>query len=92
MKTDNLTIWRNVPVNIKTKGRHITKLSHSLNPKKVKGGYYTDYGDIPYGQINEQTGQFEECVNPRGRAYAARNRVKHKKSKEQRSMKEIDNV
>ena len=31
-----------------------------------------DYGDVPVGNYNSKTGKFEECVNTRGYAYAAR--------------------
>lgn len=39
------------------------------------------YGDIPCGRFNEATGLFEHCVNPRGKAYAARKRQMYRSKK-----------
>lgn len=38
-----------------------------------------EYGDIPCIRYNEITGKFEPVVNPRGNAYAARNRIKYRR-------------
>lgn len=35
-------------------------------------------GDVPICRYNEETKKFEEVVNPRGNAYAARYRLKYR--------------
>ena len=37
-------------------------------------------GDIPVARFNETTKKFEEVVNNRGRAYAARKRLAYRKA------------
>ncbi len=49
--------------------------------KNTWNGTKTSYGDIPVGSINTITGKFEPCVNNRGRAYAARNRLSYRSKK-----------
>ena len=39
------------------------------------------YGDIPVARLNNITGKMECVDNPRGLAYAARNRLKYRKRK-----------
>jgi hypothetical protein len=66
-------IWKSVPVLVKQKCWHIHKIG-----KRRHQDFTVDYGDVPVGRINPFTGRFEECVNTRGLAYAARNRLKYK--------------
>ena len=39
------------------------------------------WGDIPVGTLNRLTGKIMDVENPRGRAYAARNRAAYRRAK-----------
>ena len=68
-----MVIWKSVNVTIKTKMWHVRKMCG-----KRYRGFILDYGDLPVGRFNRITDKFEPCDNPRGRAYAARNRLKYR--------------
>lgn len=67
---------RDTPVLTKQKLIHIRKLGG-----RVYKRFIIDNGDIPVGQLNRITGKIEPVDNPRGLAYAARNRLKYRKNK-----------
>ena len=75
-----MVIWVDTNFKIVRKMWHIKKKFGRL-----RRAFCSDYGDIPTGSFNEKTGQFEECVNPRGYAYALRNSEKYKKNKKKHS-------
>jgi len=62
-----LRIYKDVPVEINHKCWHIHRIGGMLHKD-----FTDDYGDVPVGNYNSKTGKFEECVNTRGYAYAAR--------------------
>lgn len=64
-----MVIWKDISVKIRTKMKHIRKVGG-----RVYNSFIVTYGDVPMGRFNEITQKFEECVNHRGRAYAARKR------------------
>lgn len=68
-----LTIWKDVPVKIKIKCMHIHKIG-----KKLHNDFCLTYGDIPIGEITN-TNIVEPTINNRGKAYAARKRLKYRK-------------
>ena len=72
----DLTIWTSTRSIIRTKMYCIT----NINKKKRYGGirFCLDAGDLPIYVIREGGGHFE-VVNPRGRAYATRNRLRFMK-------------
>lgn len=72
-----MIIWRDIPVKIKEKQSHIKKIGGRLY-----NSFIVTYGDIPVVNINEITGQMEEVVNTRGRAYAARRRLSYRSKKD----------
>jgi hypothetical protein len=72
-----MVIWKTIGVAIRHKCLYIKKIGGRLF-----NAFCDDCGDIPVARINETTGKVEEVVNTRGRAYAARNRLKHRKRKE----------
>lgn len=72
-----MIIWRDIPVKIKEKQSHIKKVGGRLY-----NSFIVTYGDIPVVNINEITGQMEEVVNTRGRAYAARRRLSYRSKKD----------
>jgi hypothetical protein len=70
-----MTLWRDVAVKILHKIPHIKKIGG-----RVRNSFVVDYGDLPIAHYNKITEKFEEVVNPRGSAYAARRRKKYRKS------------
>jgi len=66
-----MVFYRTIPVPIEHKCCHVHKIGGKLHCDFTK-----DFGDIPIGRFNEITNQFEEVVNTRGNAYAARKRKK----------------
>jgi len=70
-----MEIYKDIAVPIVHKIWHI----HDLG-KRVHRDFTKDFGDVPVGRWNPETGKFEECVNLRGRAYAAR-RLKYRAKK-----------
>lgn len=71
-----LTIYKDVAIVIETKGFCIKKIG-----KRVQRRIHKTYGDLPVYTYNKITGKFEDVDNPRGRAYAARNRMCYRKKK-----------
>jgi len=71
-----MVIWKDVPVLIKDKMVHCKKIGG-----KIFKSFIIDYGDIPVGRYNDQTGKWEEVENNRGKAYAARKRQKYRRKK-----------
>jgi hypothetical protein len=69
-----MVIWVDVP---SVKLRHKIWHKHSLKGK-LHRDFTNDCGDVPVARINEITGVCEPVVNPRGRAYAARNRLMYR--------------
>ena len=76
LKEHNMTIWRDIPVLIKCKIHNVYKPG-----KLVHRSFCLDYGDVPCGSLNDATMKYEICVNSRGNAYAARNRMTYRKEK-----------
>lgn len=68
-----MVIWKDVPVKIRIKMPHIRKIGG-----RVYDSFINDYGDIPVVNFNTITNKFEEVVNNRGTAYAARNRLRYR--------------
>ena len=73
---NNMTVYRDTPVLTKQKLIHIRKLRG-----RIYNSFIIDNGDIPVGQINRITNQLEHVDNPRGLAYATRNKLKFRKTK-----------
>jgi 4-hydroxy-3-methylbut-2-enyl diphosphate reductase IspH len=71
-----LIIWKDVYVIIRHKIIHIKKIGGRLYKS-----FIDDFGDIPVDNFNEQTNKSEKVLNTRGLSYAARNRLKYRKSK-----------
>jgi len=71
-----MIIWKDIPVRIKHKAIHVRKIGGRL-----RRSFIHDYGDIPVARFNSRTKKFEEVVNHRGRAYAARKRMKYRKKR-----------
>lgn len=71
-----MIIWKDIPVPIYHKVTHV---------KRIRGRLYRsfipDHGDLPVIRFNEKTQKFEEVINNRGRAYAARKRLKYRKKR-----------
>jgi hypothetical protein len=59
--------------------------------KRLRRSFYTDYGDLPVYNVNEVTKVWEEVVNPRGIAYASRNKLQYRNSKKEKLYKSIIN-
>lgn len=72
-KKEDFSIWRDAPVKIKHKFYHIKKIGG-----KGTFSFARDYGDIPVARYNYQTGFWEQVVNHRGYAYAARKRMMYR--------------
>ncbi len=71
-----MIIWIDVPVRIYHKCWHIHKIG-----KVVHHNFTKDYGDIPVIDVNTITNKAVPVVNNRGKAYAARKRLKYRSSK-----------
>jgi hypothetical protein len=69
-----MVFWKDVAVPIFHKCWHIHKIGGKSHRDFTK-----DCGDVPVVHINEITGKWEEVVNTRGRAYAARKRLAYRK-------------
>jgi hypothetical protein len=57
--------------------------------KRLRRSFCADYGDLPVYNVNEVTKIWEDVVNPRGIAYASRNRLKYRPSKKEKVYKSI---
>jgi len=73
-----VTVWRDVPVRIRHKISHIKKIGG-----RIRHAITDDYGDLPVCRINPQTGVWEDVVNHRGMAYAARRRLKYRTTRKE---------
>ncbi len=69
-----MVIWKDIDVPIREKVVHV----HSIGGK-LHRDFCNSYGDLPVARFNEETDKFEDAVNLRGRAYAARKRLKYRK-------------
>lgn len=65
--------WWEIPVKIKAKEQHVRKIGG-----RMYNSFIVTYGDVPMGRFNEITNEFEEVVNNRGKAYAARKRLMYR--------------
>lgn len=74
-----MVIWKYLPVKIKHKITHCKKIGG-----KIFKSFIDDYGDVPVGRYNDQTGIWEEVDNHRGKAYAARKRQKYRRKRNER--------
>lgn len=68
-----MTIWHDVPVFVKHKYWHIRKIG-----KRPRYAFAVDFGDVPVVEIDDNC-KGVPVHNPRGRAYATRKDVKHRK-------------
>lgn len=75
-----MVFWKDIAVPITRKEVHIRAISAGAKGRRFNS-FIKTYGDVPVVHINEQTGKWEEVVNTRGRAYGARNRLKHRSTK-----------
>lgn len=69
-------IWQDVHVLIKAKEQHVRKMGGC-----VYNSFIVTRGDVPRVRFNEITNKFEEVVNNRGKAYAARKRLMYRTKK-----------
>ena len=74
--TTTMIIWKDIPAVIRRKISHYRK---KIKPKDRSGGFVDTYGEIPVVRYNTTTKKFEDVVNPRGNAYATRNRLRFRK-------------
>ena len=72
-----MVIWKDIAVNIREKCVHIKKIGG-----RVYNSFVNTFGDLPVANFNEVTNKWEEVVNNRGRAYAARKRLSYRKKHE----------
>jgi hypothetical protein len=89
MKSDNLVIWRSIDVLIKTKMYHQKRSALYKRNKRRGRGFCLDYGDIPACVIDGVTLKSQQVDNPRGVAYAYRNRLKYRKNKHESQNKKL---
>jgi hypothetical protein len=73
---NEITIYRDIAVPVVAKIVHIRKIGGRLRRAFVR-----TWGDIPVGTLNRITGKIMDVENPRGRAYAARNRASYRRTK-----------
>ena len=73
---NEITIYRDIAVPIVAKIVHIRKIGG-----RVRRAFIRDWGDIPVATLNRVTGKLMAVDNPRGRAYAARNRAAYRSAK-----------
>lgn len=73
---NEITIYRDIAVPVVAKIVHIRKIGGRLRRAFVR-----TWGDLPIGTLNRITGKIMDVENPRGRAYAARNRAAYRHAK-----------
>jgi hypothetical protein len=73
---NEFTIYRDIAVPVVAKIAHIHKIGGRLRRAFVR-----TWGDLPVGTLNRITGKIMDVENPRGRAYAARNRAAYRRAK-----------
>ena len=72
---NEITIYRDIAVPVVAKIVHIRKIGGRLRCAFVR-----TWGDLPIGTLNRITGKIMDVENPRGRAYAARNRAAYRRT------------
>ena len=72
-----MVIWKDINVRLRQKCIHVVMVGHNFRHRRA---FINTFGEVPVLRFNEITGKFEDVVNPRGRAYAARNRLKYRNS------------
>lgn len=75
-----MVIWKDIAVPIVEKQTHIRAISCGAKGRR-RHSFIKTYGDVPVARINRITGLWEEVVNNRGRAYAARRRRSYRAKK-----------
>jgi len=80
----DFVIWQDMPVPIINKETHVRKIGG-----KTYRSFIKTFGDIPIVRINLITNKWEPVVNYRGKAYAARKRLKYRKKKKVLCIKNI---
>lgn len=66
---DNFVIYRDVPVLTRKKEYHVRKMHGRL-----RYSFIVSVGDVPVASFNSITNKYEQVLNTRGFAYAARGR------------------
>ena len=74
-----MTIWKDTPVRIFHKTKHIKKMKENFLKNFFRTGFTKDCGDLPVRRFNEITEKMEEVVNNRGYGYAKRKDIKYRK-------------
>jgi hypothetical protein len=82
---NEITIYRDIAVPVVAKIVHIRKIGGRLRRAFVR-----TWGDIPVGTLNRLTGKIMDVENPRGRAYAARNRASYRRTPSSSSLNSAD--
>lgn len=82
---NEITIYRDIAVPVVAKIVHIRKIGGRLRRAFVR-----TWGDIPVGTLNRLTGKIMDVENPRGRAYAARNRAAYRRATSSSSLNSAD--
>jgi hypothetical protein len=73
---NEFTIYRDVAVPVVARIAHIRRIGG-----REYRAFVRTWGDLPVATLNRATGKLMEVVNPRGRAYAARNRAAYRRTK-----------
>jgi len=82
---NEITIYRDIAVPVVAKIVHIRKIGGRLRRAFVR-----TWGDLPIGTLNRITGKIMDVENPRGRAYAARNRASYRRTPSSSSLNSAD--
>jgi hypothetical protein len=82
---NEFTIYRDIAVPVVAKIVHIRKIGGCLRRAFVR-----TWGDLPIGTLNRITGKIMDVENPRGRAYAARNRASYRRTPSSSSLNSAD--
>lgn len=77
MKNNSLVIWKDIYMPVHLDFAHVHKIGGNLCHKACPD----DFADLPVVVINDITKNAEAVVNNRGRAYAARVRLKYRRNK-----------
>jgi hypothetical protein len=73
---NEITIYRDIAVPVVAKIAHIRKIGG-----REYRAFVRTWGDLPIATLNRVTGKLMAVENPRGRAYAARNRASYRRPK-----------
>lgn len=71
-----MTIRKDISVLYRAKEHHIKKIGG-----KLYHAFCLSFSEVPVGNLNDITGKFEPCENPRGLAYGARKRLRYHRKK-----------